>query len=168
MGSRSMRPPERDAAGESGAFVTRRFQVGWADGLVVSRFWGDFDQPPEHYALELQQLHDSLLEMMSRVEGDFVSLVDARGVGEVHTDFGAAMIRMFRRLPRTPTRRAFVVGAGRSSTLLTTIIRAATLGRVRVFGESEVHLAAPWLAEAGTTSVATIRSLWRERPHSRD
>jgi hypothetical protein len=155
--------PGRDAAGESGAFVTRRFQVGWADGLVVSRFWGDFDEPPEFYALELQQLHESLVEITSRFESDFVSLVDARSVGEVHAQFGAAMIRMFRRLPRPPVRRAFLVGAGRGSLLQTTIIRAATLGRVRVFGGSELHLAPAWLAEPGTVSEATIRSLWNER-----
>lgn len=156
--------PGSTAPSESGAYVTRRFHVGWAAGVIVSRFWGSFERTPEYYALELQQLHDSLLGALERVEGDFVSLVDARAVGDVHADFGAAMIRMFRRLPKTPVRRAFVVGAGRASLLQTTIIRAATLGRVRVFGDSDAHSVAPWLADAGTTTQATIRSLWHERP----
>lgn len=146
--------------GRSGSVLTRVFEVSWLPGLIVSRFRGSFEQPPEYYALDLQQMHEAFATAIAQMPGSFVSLIDWIEVGPVHGEFAGATMRMLRHLPRAPEKRALVVGHARFSRIQSAIIRAATLGRVQIFELTQRDEVASYLAEAGTVSETAIGSLW--------
>lgn len=126
------------------------FSIYWERGLVYVRYNGALLKSPSAYGEHLAE-HESTLATATRsMPGAFVSLIDMLHLEHVHGAFAREGAAIIRRQSRSPVRRAVRVGQDRYSRSHAAIIRLATGGRARLFGENHLEELVDWLCEPGT------------------
>lgn len=139
--------------------VYRQFAIRWMQGCMYTRVYDAADD-----ALTRGQIDTwarALGEVVPRVGGPFVSIIDTRDIGEIPRSLWVGLVKLSAAMPRLPERRALLAAEGWLGDTQAQAVSLVTAGKVRVFRPSQFDEMVAWLADAHTLATWEIEQFIR-------